>query len=452
MIAMTAVEVAALLGGELHGGDVALTQPPVIDSRLATEGSFFFALAGENVDGHHFVADAFARGAVLAITNTVVSERCIVVRDVVEAMARLATYVRGELRDMKVIAITGSQGKTTTKDLLGSVLSSFGETIYTEASFNNELGLPLTLLRCTRDTKYCVLEMGARHAGDIAALCAIAQPDIGVVLKVGTAHLGEFGSVEMIAQTKGELVAALGIHGIAILGLYDAYTPTMRDRHSGATLTFGEDSSADVRATDVELREGAPHFELVTASGRVPVGLRIIGAHQVSNALAAAAVCTALHLPLEAVAGALSSAELKSKWRMEITDESGLLFINDAYNANPDSMSAALTTLVRFAQERGGQSWAFIGKMHELGESSESEHRRMGELAHELGVDHIIAVRCESYGPHARFYPDNESTQELISFMSEGDTLLFKASRAEHFEEVVEMIRTMWQREQVDHP
>lgn len=444
MIAMTAVEIAAIVGGTLHGDDVRVTREPFFDSRRAVEGSIFLALVGNNGDGHKFVGDAFSRGAVLALTTREVGERCIVVDDVLEALARLATYVRGELRNLKVIAITGSQGKTTTKDLLHSVLSGYGETISTEESFNNEIGLPITVMRCSHDTKYCVLEMGARHAGDITALCSIAQPEIGVVLKVGSAHLGEFGSVEMIAQTKGELISALGPHGVAILGLYDKYTPEMRSRHSGAVLTFGQDSSADIRATDIEIREGAPHFELVTAAGREAVGMHLIGEHQVANALATAAVCTALHIPLDYIAGALSTATLSSKWRMELSEINGTLFINDAYNANPESVAAALKTLALFAQERGGESWAFLGKMHELGESSRSEHEALGTLAHELGIDHLIALGCEDYGVHARFYPDVEGALELIPFIGEGDVLLFKASRAEKFEEVVEIVKGAW--------
>lgn len=444
MISMTAQEIAAIIGGELHGDDIAVTQPPVFDSRRATDGSIFLALEGEHEDGHNFVQNAFENGAVLALTSRPVDQRCIVVPDVVAAVSQLAQYVRGQLRDMKVIAITGSQGKTTTKDLLSSVLSGYGQTVATEASFNNELGLPITLLRCTRDTKYCIVEMGARHTGDISALCAIAKPDIGVVLIVGSAHLGEFGSVDAIAATKGELIESLGSHGIAILGLYDPYTPEMRSRHAGATLTFGEDNSADVRATDIEIREGAPHFELVTAAGREAVGMRVIGAHQVANALATAAVCTALHLPLDYIAGALSTAEIASKWRMELSEDHGLLMINDAYNANPESMAAALRTLVLFAQERGGQSWAFLGKMHELGESSRQQHEEIGTLAYELGVDHIIALGCDDYGPHARRYPSKESVLELLAVMHEGDVLLCKASRAEKFEEVVDLIRNGW--------
>jgi len=444
MIPMTATDIATIVGGTLHGGDVAVTQTPVFDSRLAQEGSIFLALVGENEDGHRFIEDAFTHGAVVAFTTKVVPQRCIVVVDVLAALAQLALYVRDQLPDLKVIAITGSQGKTTTKDLLGSVLAGYGETVATQASFNNELGAPLTLLQCTRETKYCVLEIGARHMGDIAALCAIAKPDIGVVLKVGRAHLGEFGSVEKIALTKGELIESLGQHGIAILGLYDPFTPQMKQRHRGATLTFGEDSTADIRATDIEIREGAPHFELVTAEGRAAVGMRLIGEHQVSNALAAAAVCVALHIPLDYVAGALSTAEQRSKWRMEMAEDSGILVINDAYNANPESMAAALRTLTLFAQERGGSSWAFLGQMHELGATAAAEHEAIGELAHELGVDHIIAVECNLFGARARYVAAREELRSLVSFMSPGDTLLFKASRAEHFEEIAEMIRSSW--------
>lgn len=446
MIAMTAVEIASIVHGTLHGDDVAVMREPAFDSRRATPGSIFLALVGENTDGHDFIDDAFAHGAVLALTTRPVSQRCIVVDDVLAAAGRLARYVRGELRNLKVIAITGSQGKTTTKDLLGAVLSGQGETVATEASYNNEIGLPITILRCTNETKYCVVEMGARHSGDIAALCTIADPDIGIVLKVGTAHLGEFGSVEAIAKTKSELISSLGSHGIAILGTYDPYTPAMASLHGGDVITFGENVDATVRATDVEIREGAPHFDLVTPAGREAVGLHLIGAHQVANALACAAACTALHLPLDYIAGALSTATMSSKWRMELSEEAGVLFINDAYNANPDSMEAALRSLVLFAQERGGESWAFVGRMHELGDSSEQDHQRIAALATELGIDHLIAIGCEEYGPHARHFPTKESALQLVSYMNEGDVVLFKASRAEKFEEIELIVKGEWMR------
>ena len=444
MITMTAVEIAALVGGTLHGDDVAVTAPATFDSRQAVEGGIFLALVGEKSDGHDFIENAFENGSVLAFTTRAVPQRCIIVEDVLLAIGKLARYVRGELRNLKVIAITGSQGKTTTKDLLGAVLAGQGETVATQASFNNEIGLPITLLRCTHETKYCVVEMGARHSGDIAALCAIAQPDIGVVLKVGTAHLGEFGSVEAIASTKSELVQALGPSGIAILGSYDDFTPAMSRLHTGTIITFGEKSDAMVRASDVEIREGAPHFDLVTPAGREAVGLHLIGAHQVANALAAAAVCTALHIPLDYIASALSTATMSSKWRMEISEVNGLLIINDSYNANPDSMEAALRSLILFAQERGGQSWAFVGKMHELGASSRSDHEGIGTLAQELGIDHLIAIGCREYGPHARHFDSIDEALALVEYMSEGDVVLFKASRAEKFEEVAESVTKEW--------
>jgi UDP-N-acetylmuramoyl-tripeptide--D-alanyl-D-alanine ligase len=207
----------------------------------------------------------------------------VLVADVLLAVKALAAFVRRQLPDLKVIAITGSSGKTTTKDLLASILSSRAECVSTKASFNNELGAPITLLECTTETKYCILEMGARHQGDIAALCEMAQPDIGVVLRVGTAHLGEFGSVENIAQTKSELIQALSPDAIAVLGTYDRFTKAMNSLHTGRVIYFGQDSHDDVRAADIEMREARAHFDLVTPAGRDAVGMRLIGAHQIRS-------------------------------------------------------------------------------------------------------------------------------------------------------------------------
>jgi UDP-N-acetylmuramoyl-tripeptide--D-alanyl-D-alanine ligase len=207
-----------------------------------------------------------------------------------------------QLPNLTVIGITGSQGKTTTKELLASVLSNIAQTVAPSGNFNNDLGMPISLLECTEQTRYCVVEMGARHAGDIARLAAIAVPNIGVVLKVGSAHKGEFGSVEAIARTKSELISALAPSAVAILGTYDDFTPKMAALHSGKSSFFGETSSCDIRATDIEFREGRAHFDLVTPEGRTAVGLRIVGLHQVANALAVAAVATELGLSLDQIA------------------------------------------------------------------------------------------------------------------------------------------------------
>ena len=370
MIALTSRQVAEIVHGELYGtGDILISKEPVFDSREVVPGSIFLAFKGDFRDGHEFAESAFEQGAALVLASHRVDVPCIVVPDVLTALGELAHYVRSHLPNLKVIGITGSQGKTTTKDLLAWILRMQAETVATFASFNNELGAPLTLLRCTESTQYCILEMGARHVGDIKALCQISEPDIGVVLEVGRAHVGEFGSLAAVAETKSELVKNLNENGIAVLGRYDEFTPKMADGLEVHVLTFGQTHEAQVRAADINIREGRAHFNLVTPQGRQAVALRLIGAHQIPNALAAAAVCTALKIPIDVIAGGLSTAELQSKWRMELHEVANLLVINDAYNANPDSTAAALRTLSFFAQERGGQSWAFLGRMHELGSS-----------------------------------------------------------------------------------
>jgi UDP-N-acetylmuramoyl-tripeptide--D-alanyl-D-alanine ligase len=454
MIPMKASEIAVVVNGALHGSDVLVSEAPVIDSRVAIDGSLFLAVQGENVDGHGFVEDAFARGAVLAITSKPVSQRHIIVDDVVAALGKLAQHVRSNLLDLTVIGITGSQGKTTTKELLASILSSAASTVAPHGNFNNEIGAPISLLHCTEATKYCIVEMGARHPGDIAHLCSIAQPNIGVVLKVGSAHVGEFGSIQAIAETKSELIQSLGPEGIAILGTYDDFTPAMARAHKGKTLTFGESSECDIRATDIEVREGRAHFDLITPEGRSAVGLRIVGLHQVANALAVASVATVLGFSLDQIASGLSTAESEAKWRMQIEELPSLVLINDAYNASPEATAAALQTLALFAQERGGESWAFLGKMHELGESSNADHAAIGTLASELGIDHLVCVGEPEYAAtisassatSVHRCADIAEAIEVANNLSKGDVVLVKASRSEKLEILADAISAQWLR------
>ena len=448
MITLTAGEIGLLLGGEIYcDKDLLVSKAPVFDSRKATPGCIFLALKGEAVDGHDFAADAYRAGAMFSLTTRRIDGPCIVVKDVIEAVSILAAFVRKRLTNLKVIGITGSQGKTSTKDLLSHMLSNVGPTVAPKGSFNNDLGLPITLLECDEHTQFCILEMGARHKGDIARLCEIAQHDIGVVLTVGTAHLGEFGSVEGIAETKSEIIQTLRPDGIAILGTYDKYTPAMATLHSGRVINFG--NGCEVRAAEIEIREGRPHFELVTPAGRDAVGMRIVGEHHIANALAAAAVGTALDLSIEVIASSLSTADNSSKWRMEIHDLFGLLLINDAYNANPESMTAALRSLVLFAQERGGESWAFLGKMHELGESSAQRHAAIGTLAEEIGIDHLVAIGAPEYGASqgqmiVHHYASIDECLSMTDHFSAGDVVLVKASRSEGFEVLAEKLESMW--------
>lgn len=452
MIEMRASKIAEIINGRLVGEDVLVSALPVINSSLATQGSLFLAIKGEKVDGHDFAQDAYQRGAVLVISTKVVAGNHILVENTIDALGALAAFLRKELKSLTVIGITGSQGKTTTKELLFSILSQFAPTVAPVGSFNNEIGAPLSILQCDEKTKFCIVEMGARHEGDIAKLAAIAQPNIGVVLKVGSAHIGEFGSIENIAQTKSELISALSETGVAILGNYDPYTPAMANLHTGKNILFGQSSDCDVRATDVEFREGRAHFDLVTPEGRTAVGLRIIGLHQVANALAVAAIAREVGLTLDQIAGGLSTAESSAPLRMEITELPELLMINDSYNASPEAVAAALSTLALFAQERGGQSWAFLGKMQELGESSQGDHAAIGTLASELGIDHLVSVAAPEYGESLscigettlHHCKDKEEALGIAKSLNQGDVVLIKASRSEKLEELAEAISAQW--------
>ena len=448
MIKMSAEQIAIVVNGALSGSaDISETAEFQFDSRQISRGDVFLALVGDNADGHEYVSDALKNGAALSIVTKPVSGPHIVVKDVLTAIAALATYVRSQLTNLKVIGITGSQGKTTTKDMLNTVLQTAGSTIAARGSFNNDLGVPLTVLRSNPQTRFCVVEMGARHGGDILALTKIATPDVGAVLKVGNAHLGEFGSREKIAQTKGELIAGLNPGAFAVLGTYDEFTPLMEFAPGVKKITFGEKHDCDVRAADIEFRGGYAHFDLVTPEGREPVALRVLGLHQIPNALAAAAISYALGLNTAAIAAALSMHESASKWRMEIHEGGGLLLINDSYNANPESMEAALRTLALLAQERGGRSWAFLGTMHELGEQSAHMHQEVGELVERLGIDHIVAIGNQNYlqglnglSTVKHYFEKVEEAKDLITAFEPGDVVLVKASRAEHFEELASAV------------
>lgn len=463
MIPMSAGEIADIVHGRLHQLDPAeiITQNPSIDSRTVTVDDFFLAFVGENADGHDFAAAAISAGAKFALVSKSISGPSILVADTGIALRQLATAVRTKMAQLTVIGITGSQGKTTTKDLLHHLLLNVALTIAPAGNLNNEIGVPLTLLRCTEATKFCIVEMGARHVGDIAELVKIAQPDIGVVLNIGRAHIGEFGSRVQIAQAKGELIAGLNPGAIAILGNYDEFTPYLADAMPNRKIVFGEKGNCEVRAADVELREGRAHFDLVTPEGRKAVSLQLLGLHQISNALAVAAIATAIGIPLESIAALLSTAEPNSKWRMQLHEEAGLLLINDAYNANPDSMAAALRTLALLAQERGGLSWAFLGKMNELGESTAEEHRAIGRLVSDIGIDHLVVVGTTLFTAGRKLSEDGgddptvhecESIDDalpLSDHFSSGDVVLVKASRSEHLDELAEKLLDRWREKPV---
>ncbi|MGG5257586.1 UDP-N-acetylmuramoyl-tripeptide--D-alanyl-D-alanine ligase [Phycicoccus avicenniae] len=446
MIPMTLAEVAAATGGTLAGvgGDgatrVVVDGPVVTDSREAGPGGLYVARVGEHADGHDFAASAVAAGCVAALTSRPLDGLpCVVVNDTQEGFARLTRAVVDALPDLAVVGITGSSGKTSTKDLLGSVLATAGPTVAPVGSYNSEVGVPLTVCRVTPDTRFLVVEMGARGIGHIAYLASMAPPRIGVVLNVGTAHVGEFGSREAIARAKSELPAAVPESGVAVLNADDPAVRAMAAVTAARVVLVGEAEDAQVRATDVVLdRQGRPSFTMTTPVGAVPVTLGLVGRHHVGNALATAAVALELGLELPAVAAALAEARPVSRWRMEVTERAdGVTLVNDAYNANPDSMRAALSALERMGE--GRRTWAVLGTMLELGEESHALHAEVGAEVEARGVDELvvvgpaaapIATGAGDGATHVRSVTDADAAEALLrEELRRGDVVLFKSSR-----------------------
>ncbi|MFJ3910331.1 UDP-N-acetylmuramoyl-tripeptide--D-alanyl-D-alanine ligase [Streptomyces vinaceus] len=460
MIALSLAEIADITGGRPHDipdPSVRITGPVVIDSRQVEAGSLFAAFAGEHVDGHDYAERAVASGAAAVLAARPVDVPAIVVADVEKALGALARAVVERL-GTDVVALTGSAGKTSTKDLIAQVLQTHAPTVWTPGSLNNEIGLPLTALRATEETRHLVLEMGARGIGHIAYLTGLTPPRIGLVLNVGTAHIGEFGGREQIAQAKGELVEALPSEaegGIAVLNADDPLVRAMSARTKARTVLFGEADDADVRASEVRMTPaGQPSFTLHTPTGCGEVTLRLYGEHHVSNALAAAAVAHVLGMSTEEIATALSGAGTLSRWRMEVTERAdGVTIVNDAYNANPESMRAALRALAAMggtARADGGRTWAVLGPMAELGDASLAEHDAVGRLAVRLNVSKLVAVGGReaswlqlgaynegSWGEESVVVSDAQAAIDLLrSELRPGDVVLVKASRSVGLERV----------------
>lgn len=435
MIPLSLGEISEIVGGKVVGDDsVMVTAPAVLDGRQAEPGGLFVAFDGEHVDGHDFAAQAGRSGAVAVLGSRPTVLPTVVVADARAALQALAVHVVGHLRDgLTVVAVTGSQGKTGTKDLLAAVLASTGPTVATIGTLNNGLGVPLTLLRAGATTRFLVVEMGARNVGDIAELTGLVAPDIAVVTNVGQAHIGEFGSRAAIARTKGELVQGLAPGGIAVLNADDPRVAAMRSLTEGPVLTFGRAAHADVRAADLSLDPlGRPSFTLHTTAGSAQLALPVVGAHQALNASAATAAGLVAGVPLDRAAAALPTASL-SKWRLELRNlAGGATLVNDSYNANPDSTRAALDTLAAIA---GGRRIAVLGEMLELGDDSEAEHRAIGAYA-AARADVVAAVGetaraiAEGAGTRAVVLPDNDATVGwLRGHLTAGDVVLVKASR-----------------------
>jgi len=468
VIPLSLARIAQLTGGRLAGDDrhraepgAVVTGEVVIDSRRVAPGGLFAAVAGERSDGHDFAAAAVAAGAVAVLATKPVPAPSVLVADVPAALAALARAVVDALPAARIAGLTGSSGKTSTKDLAAQLVERLGPTIAPAGSFNNEFGHPLTVLRADASTRYLVLELSARGVGHIAYLCRVAPPRYGVVLNVGHAHAGEFGGLDQVARAKGELPEALPADGVAILNADDPRVLAMADRTAARVVTFscasepgaGEPGAggAAVRAADIRLDElGRPSFTLLTPEGSAPVTLRLHGAHNVPNALAAAALARELGLDLDGIADGLRSAVARSRWRMEVHPRGdGVTVINDAYNANPESVRAGLDALAHLAGQGSGRGFAVLGHMAELGDTSRPSHEDIGEYAARAGLAGLIAVgeeaaplldgarRVRSWTGEALAVPDGAAAVEfLANRLKPADVVLVKASRAAHLEGV----------------
>lgn len=434
----SASEVATAVGGRLDGPDVTLDGAS-IDSRAIASGQLFVPIVAAR-DGHDFIGSALEGGAGAYLTSKPpLSGRdatAIVVDDTAEALADLGRGVRRTLPE-RVVGITGSVGKTSAKDLLAGVLATTYPTAASEKSFNNELGLPLTLANAADDTEAVVVEMGARGVGHIAMLCSIARPTVGVVTRVAGVHLEMFGSLDAIVRAKGELVEALPADGIAVLNADDENVIGMAGRTSAPVLSFGLTPSADVCATDIVMDDQLrASFRLHTPWGSTRVRLGARGEHQVGNALAAAAAAGGLGVPVEQMGAGLLGAAL-SGLRMELsTTAGGVVILNDAYNANPTSMSAGLRSLAALDARR---RFAVLGTMAELGADAPEQHRRIAEEATQHGIE-VISVDEPDYGPSARHVADVDAAVAALGDLTSGDAVLVKGSRVAALERVAQAL------------
>lgn len=454
MIGFALEELAGLLDAQLVLPAGASAQQRVsgsveTDSRLVGPGSIFFALPGEVTDGHRFAPDAVAAGAALVVCRERLELAVpqLVVRDGLDALASLAREVVARVHaqgDLRVIGITGSNGKTTTKNLLRAILEAEAPTVAPEGSFNNQVGAPISMLRIDEATRYLIVEMGASGVGEIARLVSIARPDIGVVLKVGLAHAGEFGGIEATEAAKAEMVTELDASALAVLNVDDERVARMAERTRARVVGFGLSGAAELRADDVVATVDGTSFTLVADGVRRPVRLRILGEHHVMNALAALAVARGLGIDLDRAIAALAEVPRAERWRMEVlTREDGAIVINDAYNASPDSTAAALKTLAQLGREENRRTVAVIGEMAELGPYAQEEHDRIGRLAVRLDIRQLVVVGDAARHVHAAaglegswdgesvFVPDIDAAYDVLrDVLRPEDIVLVKSSKS----------------------
>lgn len=450
MITQTLTELAHALGAELVGdGALEVSGPVVTDSRQVEDGALFVARRGERADGHEHVASARAAGAIAAVVEHPVDVDIaqLVVADSTRALGDLAHHVLGLARSggalERVIGITGSAGKTTTKRILAHLLATVGPTVFPEQSFNNEVGAPLSMLRTDLETRFVIVEMGASHIGDLRYLSSIARPNIGVELQVGLAHIGEFGSVDNIRIAKQELVESLPVTGTAVLNADDPRVRAMAAHTDAAITWFGQHPTADVRILDVRPAATGIEVRLGLPDGELSAQVRLLGEHNAYNIAAAVAVAAAVGMSPEAIAGALQTLSGGERWRMQaLHRDDDVTIINDAYNASPGSMHAALRTLADLGRA-GHRTIAVLGAMSELGAVSGDEHDKVGRDVVRLNIDQLVVVGAEarqiflaaeqegSWGGEAVYCENpDEALAWLEPRLRAGDIALVKSSNA----------------------
>jgi UDP-N-acetylmuramoyl-tripeptide--D-alanyl-D-alanine ligase len=437
-------EVQRVSGGELVGNDAPFTSVST-DSRTLQPGALFVALGGENFDGHDFAPAAVAAGAAGALVSRTLAINIpqIVVPD---ALAALSAFVREWRRQfaIPVIGVTGSNGKTSTKELIGAILSALGPTLITRGNLNNHIGVPLTLLGLRAEHRYAVIEMGASHQGEIAALCAIAEPTIGIVTNAGAAHLEGFGGLQGVATGKGELFRSLPAHGVAVINADDAFAEFWRERSAAEhVVTFGFEQPAQFMAHKVDAESGVDgfrtSFDLVTPDGTRPATLALGGLHNLRNALGAAAVAHAAGATLDDIVRGLASVQAV-KGRLELKPAiNDAYLVDDSYNANPSSLKAGLDAFRSF----GGTRWLVLGEMRELGPGADALHAEVGRYAREAGIQRLFAVgehsrhAVDAFGQDAQWFADlDELIESVRGALSEGVAVLIKGSRANRLERV----------------
>ncbi len=449
MIQMRLSEIATAVGGQLFGDDQLVTSSVETDSRLISTGALFVAKPGEVTDGHLFIAEAQRAGAIGAIVERRIADAQvsqILVRDSVQALGELAKHVLELHRrdhQISVIGVTGSNGKTSTKNMLREVLSKFGETVAPIESFNNEVGAPISILKISPSTRFLVVELGADGLGSIDYLAKICNPDIGVVLKVGLAHVGEFGDIETTFKIKSELANSLQTGTRVLLNADDSYVARMSESTKAQVHWFGTNAESEIRAEDISVTLDGTSFTFTCKDFSARVKLRILGEHQVMNALAALGVASLLGLDLKVAVAALEAMQLAERWRMQLLPgPKGSIVINDAYNASPDSMKAALQTLATIGRQ-GHRTIAVLGEMAELGRYSVEEHDAIGRLAVRLNIDEIVVVgegaklihmgasQEGSWDGESKFFASiSDALQHLRGLLGVGDVVLVKSSNS----------------------